>query len=1041
MTDSVFPGDFDDLTLPLDPGEGLYVWQDGTIRDGVGQDASIVVEANPALIHENQHALAFNAIAALQAKVGVDDSEDPDSLDYKVARKQNIVPGLDELGPPNSFPTVNAEGDGVEYVHGTNQSLQTVDPVEFASVTGGNLTEGRVLHAGADGIIDDDSNHVWDDTNKRVGVQVSTPKATHHAAAAVGTTIADVTTGSISLVTETLPSAPTGSVTAIAMPSAGSSGTASYTNGGAGSAFSANGTSRKFRVYPCLLVAALGIYYRSQSYEELDAGMDANDSQSYDVAINATSVAIAGESVYYFIEYEENGSGSWSAVGLFPSASTTLTSLSGSDSTTPWPTFYTHATTPPPDAPTSFDSATQVYDGSMSYYYASGQNIQYEIDQYKNIGGTNYVSGSPVTYSFTDDSSGNYYSVDLAWTLGGSNYDGVILRKSTDGGTTWAYQNIGNASSYSDYNFSDDGSGTMWGNTYSGGSSTSFDFYPYATAPAPGGATIFSPAGALYGATISDSNYYILKHTFSGATSGKVVDEALGYGNLFSGGVLYDAGYTSWGYGPSTSPSSYGFTGTNQNREYEVYAESLSLGIFSQTPLVLSTTAGSGSKYVSITVSYPSGQNRIKIRRRINGGAWSGSKTITSPTTTVTDDATDTSWSGNTTVTPNAVVGTAGRYDRDSTAVTNQPILAVVATGSGTRYPKISFGVADNSASDASYQAHIHAESSTGHMTITTNRLNVGSSLGATPAVLLGDSNVINNANSSSSHFQVKGSNDSYLINTRSDQDTLGLGQQLGTDESATVVIQPARSSDTSLVFKGHSSMTDSSNVIRIQDSGGSYKGEITQAGWWRGGTGASANPSLSCRSDTNTGNYFPSSDVMGTVCGGVEQQRSTTAGNLVRVGTAPGAFAKIGGTINVNTSAVGNVGTGEDNLISYTLPANALTTNGDRLIIRASGTFAANANNKRVKLYFGTQVLFDTTALAFNSGDWCLEAEVIRTGATTQKAWARWISSNTTLGVSMDYTTPAMTLTNSQAIKCTGEATSNNDIVQETFSIEYKPA
>lgn len=96
----------------------------------------------------------------------------------------------------------------------------------------------------------------------------------------------------------------------------------------------------------------------------------------------------------------------------------------------------------------------------MSYYYASGQTILYEIDQYKDIGGTKYASGTPRQWNggsgFTDDSSGNYYYVDLYWTLYGT-YDGIFLRKSTDGGSSWSYVDVGNTSSYSDYNFSDDG--------------------------------------------------------------------------------------------------------------------------------------------------------------------------------------------------------------------------------------------------------------------------------------------------------------------------------------------------------------------------------------------------------------------------------------------------------------------------------------------------------------------------------------------------------------------------------------------------------
>ena len=64
------------------------------------------------------------------------------------------------------------------------------------------------------------------------------------------------------------------------------------------------------------------------------------------------------------------------------------------------------------------------------------------------------------------------------------------------------------------------------------------------------------------------------------------------------------------------------------------------------------------------------------------------------------------------------------------------------------------------------------------------------------------------------------------------------------------------------------------------------------------------------------------------------------------------------GGVLNVNTTAVGNVTTGEDNLITYSLPANTLSVNGMALRIVAWGLTANNANAKTLKVYFGTVVI-----------------------------------------------------------------------------------
>ena len=150
--------------------------------------------------------------------------------------------------------------------------------------------------------------------------------------------------------------------------------------------------------------------------------------------------------------------------------------------------------------------------------------------------------------------------------------------------------------------------------------------------------------------------------------------------------------------------------------------------------------------------------------------------------------------------------------------------------------------------------------------------------------------------------------------------------------------------------------------------------------------------------------------------------------------------YAKVGGTIDVNTTAVGNVGTGEDDLITFSVPANTLATNGDRIQFQMSGTFAANANAKQVKIKYGATTLLATGALLFNGADWTATGTIIRTGAATQKAYCNFVSGSTLLSSTADYTTPAETLSGAVTLKATGEATSNNDITQELNIVEFHP-
>lgn len=160
-----------------------------------------------------------------------------------------------------------------------------------------------------------------------------------------------------------------------------------------------------------------------------------------------------------------------------------------------------------------------------------------------------------------------------------------------------------------------------------------------------------------------------------------------------------------------------------------------------------------------------------------------------------------------------------------------------------------------------------------------------------------------------------------------------------------------------------------------------------------------------------------------------------------VKAGGASATFARVGGRLNVNTSAAGNVGVGEDDLITYSVPAATVSTNGDTIKWRGAGTFATSINTKRLRAYLGASLLFDTGILSITlASDWSIEGEIIRTGATTQKAVTTFRSSDTGVTVAIDYTTPGETLANALTLKLTGEATTDNDIIQELLIVDWLP-
>ena len=87
------------------------------------------------------------------------------------------------------------------------------------------------------------------------------------------------------------------------------------------------------------------------------------------------------------------------------------------------------------------------------------------------------------------------------------------------------------------------------------------------------------------------------------------------------------------------------------------------------------------------------------------------------------------------------------------------------------------------------------------------------------------------------------------------------------------------------------------------------------------------------------------------------------------------------------NAANVGNVGSGEDDLHSYSVPAGTLSSDGQSLRWETLFTLAANGNTKTIKVHFGSSS--DTIYSAAGSG---LKIAVIvwvtRTNATNQKLW-----------------------------------------------------
>lgn len=145
-----------------------------------------------------------------------------------------------------------------------------------------------------------------------------------------------------------------------------------------------------------------------------------------------------------------------------------------------------------------------------------------------------------------------------------------------------------------------------------------------------------------------------------------------------------------------------------------------------------------------------------------------------------------------------------------------------------------------------------------------------------------------------------------------------------------------------------------------------------------------------------------------------------------------------ISGTLKVDTSGVGNVGSGEDNLIVYTVPGSTLANNQDYIEFTVGGTITGSINNKRIRIKFGSTTLFDTGNLAVASNaDWSAWGLIIRTSATTFICIVDFTSSFASLLSSADFVSGTETLSNGLDLKCTGEATATDEVRQEFLLVK----
>lgn len=152
-------------------------------------------------------------------------------------------------------------------------------------------------------------------------------------------------------------------------------------------------------------------------------------------------------------------------------------------------------------------------------------------------------------------------------------------------------------------------------------------------------------------------------------------------------------------------------------------------------------------------------------------------------------------------------------------------------------------------------------------------------------------------------------------------------------------------------------------------------------------------------------------------------------------------ANAEIAGNwiyVNANGSGVSNVGAGEDDLMSFPLPAGSLSMNGDAVVVYASGLFIGNGNTKTLKFYFGTgSYVINAVTAAPNNKVWNVEVIIVRTGLNSQ-----FVNIKGIVGLAFEIVSwqgLSQIEANPLTIKFTGEGVATNDILQVTHLVKLE--
>lgn len=139
---------------------------------------------------------------------------------------------------------------------------------------------------------------------------------------------------------------------------------------------------------------------------------------------------------------------------------------------------------------------------------------------------------------------------------------------------------------------------------------------------------------------------------------------------------------------------------------------------------------------------------------------------------------------------------------------------------------------------------------------------------------------------------------------------------------------------------------------------------------------------------------------------------------------------------IQAQTLTSGNLGTGETTLFTANVSVNFIRSAIFQIYIKTYGTFASTANAKELRLYLNSNIIYDSTSLVVNGGNWNLNACICWNGFADQKNMVTATSSNPTLPNTAYYTETTNAVNLPITVKLTGTGVATNDIVGQVFIV-----